>query len=129
MKDWNPELYLHFANERTRPAQELVARIAYPNPNTVSDLGCGPGNSTELLTQAWPHATVTGVDSSSAMLAQAPAATTVCASGYRYLAARTTTGCDLCQRLVAMGAGAHTTVSAPGTAVGPRRHAGGADVG
>lgn len=71
MKDWNPALYLRFANERTRPAQELVARITHPNPRTVSDLGCGPGNSTELLAQAWPSATVTGVDSSSAMLVQA----------------------------------------------------------
>ncbi len=71
MKDWNPALYLRFANERTRPAQELVARIAHPNPNTVSDLGCGPGNSTELLAQAWPHAAVTGIDSSATMLAQA----------------------------------------------------------
>lgn len=52
MKDWNPALYLRFANQRTRPAQELVARIAHPNPHTVSDLGCGPGNSTELLAQA-----------------------------------------------------------------------------
>ncbi len=43
MKDWNPALYLRFADQRTRPAQELVARIAHPNTHTVSDLGCGPG--------------------------------------------------------------------------------------
>lgn len=71
MKDWNPDLYLRFANERTRPAHELLNRIFHPQPHAVSDLGCGPGNSTELLAQAWPQATVTGVDTSAAMLAQA----------------------------------------------------------
>jgi trans-aconitate 2-methyltransferase len=27
MQDWNPALYLRFANERTRPAAELLARL------------------------------------------------------------------------------------------------------
>ncbi|MBP2836831.1 trans-aconitate 2-methyltransferase [Dickeya parazeae] len=71
MQDWNPELYLRFANERTRPALELLSRISHPNPTRVTDLGCGPGNSTELLHQAWPQAQVTGVDNSAAMLQQA----------------------------------------------------------
>lgn len=71
MNDWNPDLYLRFANERTRPAQELLSRIFHPHPHAVSDLGCGPGNSTERLVQTWPHATITGVDTSAAMLAQA----------------------------------------------------------
>ena len=71
MKDWNPTLYLRFAAERTRPAHELLSRIDHPSARTISDLGCGPGNSTELLAQAWPQAHITGVDTSSAMLAQA----------------------------------------------------------
>ncbi|MCO7262761.1 trans-aconitate 2-methyltransferase [Dickeya zeae] len=71
MQDWNPELYLRFANERTRPALELLSRISHPHPTSVTDLGCGPGNSTELLHQAWPQAQVTGVDNSAAMLQQA----------------------------------------------------------
>lgn len=71
MKDWNPELYLRFEAERTRPAAELLARIAHLTPQQISDLGCGPGNSTELLHRAWPQAVITGVDSSSAMLEKA----------------------------------------------------------
>ncbi|MEI7254128.1 trans-aconitate 2-methyltransferase [Dickeya dadantii] len=71
MQDWNPELYLRFAGERTRPALELLSRISHPAPLAITDLGCGPGNSTELLHQAWPQARVTGVDNSSAMLQQA----------------------------------------------------------
>lgn len=71
MKDWNPELYLRFEAERTRPAAELLARISAVSPACISDLGCGPGNSTALLYCAWPQAVITGVDSSSAMLAKA----------------------------------------------------------
>lgn len=71
MKEWNPELYLQFEAERTRPARELLARINHPGAQYISDLGCGPGNSTELLYQAYPQGTITGVDSSETMLAQA----------------------------------------------------------
>ncbi|ACS87227.1 trans-aconitate 2-methyltransferase [Musicola paradisiaca] len=71
MQDWNPELYLRFASERTRPALELVSRIIHPDIIRITDLGCGPGNSTELLRQAWPHAEITGLDNSAAMLEQA----------------------------------------------------------
>lgn len=71
MKDWNPELYLQFEAERTRPARELLARIDRSHARYISDLGCGPGNSTELLHQAYPQSAITGVDSSAAMLAQA----------------------------------------------------------
>lgn len=71
MADWNPALYLRFAQERTRPASDLLARVEHPGPTRVVDLGCGPGNSTELLVQRFPQAHVLGVDNSAAMLAQA----------------------------------------------------------
>lgn len=71
MKDWNPDLYRQFEAERTRPAQELLERIPLSCPADATDLGCGPGNSTELLHRAWPSARITGLDSSQAMLDQA----------------------------------------------------------
>ena len=71
MLDWNPALYLRFANERTRPAAELLARVPLAQARHVVDLGCGPGNSTELLVQRYAGATITGVDNSQAMLATA----------------------------------------------------------
>lgn len=78
MQDWNPALYLQFESERTRPAAELAARIQRPGAQQVADLGCGPGNSTALLRQTFPQATITGVDSSPAMLDKARAALPDC---------------------------------------------------
>ena len=68
MADWNPALYRRFESERTRPAIELLARVPLDDARCVVDLGCGPGNSTELLAARWPQAKVVGIDSSEAML-------------------------------------------------------------
>jgi len=68
---WNPDRYLAYADERGRPFLELLARIPAAAPATVVDLGCGPGNMTALLRQRWPDATITGVDSSPAMIERA----------------------------------------------------------
>lgn len=71
MSDWNPALYTRFEQERTRPAAELLARVPLPAPRDVVDLGCGPGNSTELLALRYPSARIVGTDTSQAMLASA----------------------------------------------------------
>ncbi len=73
MPTWNPSQYLHFGEYRLRPAVDLLARVALDAPRAVYDLGCGPGNATRLLKQRWPDATITGVDGSAEMLAQARA--------------------------------------------------------
>ncbi len=73
--DWNPALYRKFEDERTRPARELLARVLPNQPNVapqrVYDLGCGPGNSTELLVESFPSAQVVGTDNSEPMLVSA----------------------------------------------------------
>jgi trans-aconitate 2-methyltransferase len=75
MANWDPNLYLQFEDQRTRPCRELVARITLPAEDVrhALDLGCGPGNSTAALMARYPGARVTGVDSSPEMLAKARA--------------------------------------------------------
>ena len=65
---WDPDRYLAYADERGRPFVDLITRIDADDPATVVDLGCGPGNLTALLAERWPDASVTGVDSSAAMI-------------------------------------------------------------
>jgi trans-aconitate 2-methyltransferase len=50
---------------------DLLTRVSHPAPRLIVDLGCGPGNNTELIAQRWPDALVIGVDKSSAMIAAA----------------------------------------------------------
>lgn len=69
--DWNPELYLKFKEERTQPAIDLSARVNVENPKKIMDVGCGPGNSTNVLSKRWPESEVIGIDSSSSMIKSA----------------------------------------------------------
>ena len=72
--DWSAAQYLKFNNERTRAVYDLVSqlrsRVQFPNPR-IYDLGCGPGNSTQVLLEAFPGASATGIDSSPDMLQRA----------------------------------------------------------
>ncbi len=76
--DWDPEQYLRFADERLRPALDLLARAELAAPARVIDLGCGAGNVTALLAQRFPTAEVIGIDASESMLAKARAAAPSC---------------------------------------------------
>ena len=69
--DWNPALYMKFVAERTRAARDLLAGVPLTAAQRVADLGCGPGNSAELLAARFPEARIVGLDTSEAMLAHA----------------------------------------------------------
>ena len=72
---WDANLYLKFADARTRPALDLMGRLdaasgARPG-HAIYDLGCGAGNISRILAERFPQAQVIGIDSSEEMLAKA----------------------------------------------------------
>ena len=55
---WSAAQYVKFEEERTRPVRDLVSRIPNPDARRAADIGCGPGNSTEVLRQRYPTAAI-----------------------------------------------------------------------
>src|SRR5215204_168663 len=72
---WDPNQYKRFSDHRLRPALELLDRIPLSDPLLIYDLGCGPGEVTQIIAQRWPDANVIGVDNSPQMLEKAQALT------------------------------------------------------
>lgn len=68
---WSAQQYLKFETERTRPAADLLAQVPLERVMAGYDLGCGPGNSTELLTERFGVNVITGVDADEDMLEKA----------------------------------------------------------
>jgi trans-aconitate 2-methyltransferase len=68
---WSAQQYVTFEDERTRPVRDLVAAIPNRAARRAIDIGCGPGNSTEVLKARYPGAEVSGLDNSEDMLTAA----------------------------------------------------------
>jgi trans-aconitate 2-methyltransferase len=78
---WDAQQYLRFGGERARPFFDLIAQIGATSPGYVADLGCGPGNLTQVLARRWPDAEVVGVDNSAEMITAATADASTGAGG------------------------------------------------
>ncbi|HSZ32706.1 MAG TPA: trans-aconitate 2-methyltransferase [Puia sp.] len=68
---WSAQQYSKFENERNRPIFDLLAHVKTETVRTCADIGCGPGNSTELLRDRYPEARIMGMDSSEDMITAA----------------------------------------------------------
>jgi len=68
---WDPTQYARFADHRSRPFFDLLARVGAEAPRLVVDLGCGNGPLTVALARRWPQARIVGLDNSPQMLAAA----------------------------------------------------------
>lgn len=68
---WSAAQYVKFEDERTRPARDLIAQVPDLPAGPAFDLGCGPGNSTQLILERFPNNPLTGIDSDDDMLAAA----------------------------------------------------------
>jgi trans-aconitate 2-methyltransferase len=68
---WSAAQYTKFEKERNRPIIDLLYHIPTIGVKHAVDIGCGPGNSTELLQAKFPDAVVSGIDSSADMITAA----------------------------------------------------------
>lgn len=65
---WSSKQYVAFEDERTRPVRDLLNAVPVKDVVSAVDLGCGPGNSTEVVAARFPAASVSGLDSSADMI-------------------------------------------------------------
>ncbi|HYL10989.1 MAG TPA: methyltransferase domain-containing protein [Candidatus Acidoferrales bacterium] len=71
MTTWEPHTYLQFAEVRFRAGLDLLEHIPPGEYRQIYDLGCGTGHLTKIVAERFPGASVTGIDSSPEMLAEA----------------------------------------------------------
>lgn len=67
-KSWSAKQYSKFEKERNRPIFDLLSQISTQQVKKAADIGCGPGNSTELLFSRYPDSKVVGMDSAEDMI-------------------------------------------------------------
>ena len=125
MTTWDPDQYARYRGYRTRPADDLMARIpADLRPREVWDLGCGPGEQALELAARYPDARVRGLDSSAPMLARAretPSRVEWVAGDIGRLRTGDAAGPDLDQRRPAVAARPPGPLPAPSRHLGARR--------
>jgi trans-aconitate 2-methyltransferase len=66
--NWSVEQYARFEQERNRPVRDLLFQLPETTVKRAADIGCGPGNSTEILQARYPAAVITAIDTSDEMI-------------------------------------------------------------
>ncbi|OTF78982.1 methyltransferase-like protein [Euroglyphus maynei] len=74
--EFDPSKYSKTSFDSLGPATKLIRIIQKQNidvnqPLRIVDLGCGPGNSTQLLTESFPRSTIIGLDVAPEMIEHA----------------------------------------------------------
>ncbi len=69
---WDPDQYQRFRAERDQPFEDLLSLLEVVDRPAVVDLGCGDGRLTALAHQRVGASSTLGIESSAAMLANAP---------------------------------------------------------
>ena len=69
---WDPTQYRRFEAERDQPFHDLLTMVEIVPGGRVVDLGCGDGRLTALAHRSLGAESTVGIDSSPAMLADAP---------------------------------------------------------
>nr|WP_282557748.1 methyltransferase domain-containing protein [Providencia burhodogranariea] len=69
--EWQAKQYSVFDEQRSRPAYDLVNAIPEINAQSIIDLGCGTGNSTQALLSRYSAHNIMGLDNSETMLIEA----------------------------------------------------------
>lgn len=72
MDAWDADRYDRFAEQRRRPALDLLALVPPAPGGRAADLGCGSGWCTPLLHERAGAAETVGIDSSARMLERSP---------------------------------------------------------
>ncbi len=54
MSEWDSRQHLMFRDEQTRPASDLAHGLQGRDFRSVADVGCCPGNSTQVLADLFP---------------------------------------------------------------------------
>ncbi|WP_263081290.1 methyltransferase domain-containing protein [Endozoicomonas sp. Mp262] len=69
--EWQGDQYHSNSKSQTIDARSLIQSLPTGSIKTIIDLGCGPGNSMQVLREHYPEAHITGVDPESTMIRKA----------------------------------------------------------
>lgn len=70
---WNATTYMEFEAQRNIAIIDLIQKVKpfLQKCESILDVGCGPANSTRLLAENFPNASLLGIDNSTSMLKKA----------------------------------------------------------